>query len=316
MDENFQEEKYIKRCLMYLNKELTLEQRTDFEIDLLIDDQLQIVYQRYRTLWRVYPMNTQLIDQYTSKAIKIHKKKRSLSYTVLGWACGLLLLISLNIVFWSSFKSTEDTHTYEYTNTKGHRSTVFLTDGSKVILNGDSKIKYRLENTVRKVYLQGEAFFEVVHMSDKKFIVEHNNLQVEVLGTKFSVNTQNTIKEVLLLSGSVLARFNNNEQLYLKPNEKLLYNSATGEVAREKRDASIELQWRNNILVFKNEPLQDALIRIQQFYGCKFSVKNTALLQARITGTFEQQTISEFVKSLSFVTNCNISLEGSVYIIN
>jgi len=315
MGESYQENKYINRCLMYLNQEFTIDQRTDFEIDLLIDDQLREVYERYRLLWKVYPSNKQLLEVSTYRTTYVNHHTNRVSTYVLAIACSLLLLISSGFVLRGLFSSTEDLLSYEYMSTKGHRSTVFLNDGSKVILNGDSKISYRLENSVRKVHLEGEAFFEVRHLANQKFIVEHKGLEVEVLGTKFSVNTRNIIKEVSLLSGSVLARFNNGEQLYLKPNEKLLYNTSTSEVVREKRDVAQDLQWRDNILVFKDEKLKDALLKIEQYYGCRFKVKNTALLDSRITGTFENQSINEFVQTLSFITNCKIKLEESTYII-
>lgn len=315
MGESYQENKYINRCLMYLNQEFTIDQRTDFEIDLLIDDQLKAVYERYRLLWRIYPCNKQLLEVSIYRTTNLNHHTNKISTYVLAIACGLLLLISCGLILNRMFLTTEDLLSYEYTSSRGHRSTVFLNDGSKVILNGDSKISYRLENSVRKVYLQGEAFFEVKHLDNQKFIVKHKGLEVEVLGTKFSVNTRNIVKQVSLLSGSVLARFNNGEQLYLKPNEKLLYNTSTNEVVREKCDVAQDLQWRDNILVFKDEKLKDALLKIEQHYGFHFKVNNTALLDSRITGTFENQSIHEFVQSLSFITNCKIKLEESTYII-
>ena len=73
--------------------------------------------------------------------------------------------------------------------TKGEKKEVLLADGTKVILNAHSTLKY-FKKDVRKVQLTGEAYFEVQKQPKTKaaFQVKTEDLLVTVLGTEFNVN--------------------------------------------------------------------------------------------------------------------------------
>lgn len=66
-----------------------------------------------------------------------------------------------------------------------------LSDGTKVWLNADSKIKYPVSfgQDKREVSLRGEGYFEVAKDSTRPFIVSTDKMDVRVLGTTFDVNT-------------------------------------------------------------------------------------------------------------------------------
>ena len=74
---------------------------------------------------------------------------------------------------------------------KGHVGEFTLPDGTKVWLNGESRLKYNAEfsGRTRDVALTGEAFFEVRKDTLRPFRVSMNDLQVEVLGTSFDAMT-------------------------------------------------------------------------------------------------------------------------------
>jgi len=82
---------------------------------------------------------------------------------------------------------------------------IFLADGSSVILSGESKLKYpsTFEGLkTREVYLEGQAFFDIKHISSKPFIVHTGNLETKVLGTAFNIKAFpiNTGFEKVMLS--------------------------------------------------------------------------------------------------------------------
>ena len=66
-----------------------------------------------------------------------------------------------------------------------------LVDGTVVAINENSTIAFpeEFKNKQRVVKLEGEAFFEVAHDSTQPFIVDAQRGYIEVLGTKFNVNT-------------------------------------------------------------------------------------------------------------------------------
>ena len=90
---------------------------------------------------------------------------------------------------------------------KGHVGEFTLPDGTKVWLNGESRLKYNAEfsGRTRDVALTGEAFFEVRKDTLRPFRVSMNDLQVEVLGTSFDAMNYafGSSEEIVLKTGSV-----------------------------------------------------------------------------------------------------------------
>ena len=84
---------------------------------------------------------------------------------------------------------------------------MILADGSKVYLNSESRLRFptRFEGKERRVYLEGEGYFEVARDSAKPFIVEAKEVDVRVLGTSFNVNTYVSERAIrtTLVSGKV-----------------------------------------------------------------------------------------------------------------
>ena len=72
----------------------------------------------------------------------------------------------------------------------GGRTNIVLPDGSQVILNAGSSLRYSnlFDNRNRNVELSGEAFFDVVRMNGSPFTVHTAGYDVVVQGTRFNVS--------------------------------------------------------------------------------------------------------------------------------
>ena len=116
----------------------------------------------------------------------------------------------------------------EVTSQTGVITHINLPDGSKVWLNNFTKIKYPLDFSVtREVFVEGEAYFEVVHHNNDQFTVNTKDLSVEVLGTKFNVSayTEDTETSVVLSEGKVkILNETGSISEILKPNDKFSLN--------------------------------------------------------------------------------------------
>lgn len=77
---------------------------------------------------------------------------------------------------------------YTYITDK-NKSHFTLDDGTKIILNRNSRFTYSdaYGTDQRKVNLEGEAYFEVAKNPERPFIVDMGNASIRVLGTTFSV---------------------------------------------------------------------------------------------------------------------------------
>ena len=122
----------------------------------------------------------------------------------------------------------------------GRANTVFLSDGSKVILNAATTFRYptSFNGKNRQVYLDGEAYFEVSKDVEKPFVVKLKKQEITVLGTTFNVQAyaHEPYSEVTLLTGQILLEAFNERgesmsRMYLKPDQKALSDNSTGSVS-------------------------------------------------------------------------------------
>lgn len=123
------------------------------------------------------------IDQGERPVMRIKKKVRWLAY-----AAVVLLMSTFSMVFYFH-KTTTPIDYAELSNPNGQHSRILLPDSSIVYLSGGSKIRYEKTflGTKRMVYLDGEAFFDVVHQSKRPFVVKSGEITTIVLGTSFNV---------------------------------------------------------------------------------------------------------------------------------
>lgn len=135
-------------------------------------------------------------------------------------------------------------------------SSVLLPDGSKVTLNAKSRLSYGADfgKNGRRVLLDGQGFFEVLHHDDNKFVVETKFMDITVYGTVFNVYAyeDNGIVEMSLLDGNVRVETKgvSSQCFNVQPNEKVTYNKATGEAFLEPTDNVLETAWMKDYLVF------------------------------------------------------------------
>ena len=93
------------------------------------------------------------------------------------------LMVSWSILYWD--KDKEEIHMMEVRTNPGMTTSVELPDGTEVVLNSSSSLRYpsRFADDKREVKLVGEAFFSVAK-DEKKFIVGTlNNSKIVVHGT-------------------------------------------------------------------------------------------------------------------------------------
>lgn len=157
----------------------------------------------------------------------------------------------------------------------GKRSTLVLEDGTKIWLNANSRLVYpaQFAHTNREIYVEGEIFLEVAPDKNRPFIVKTDRINVEVLGTSFSISEygREASSRVILASGKVdvYAEGKGKEKIKLKPNE--MYElSVNGEVKIDYvPDVAIYTSWIDGIYQFNHESLSTLLKLMERYYGEK-----------------------------------------------
>lgn len=198
-----------------------------------------------------------------------------------GVAAGLLILL---VVFYSLGVFH---HEIEYHTDYGEREQITLPDGSIVELNANTTLvwnkKWKKDN-IRKVKLDGEAFFEVIHTSDDAtFIVLTDDLEVEVLGTAFNVSSRHQTTEVFLEEGSVRLglKGENTDKVTMSPGQKVTYSKDRELIVEENVEDNVA-SWKNDILYFNDKTVEVILREVSVLYGVEFSYNDPEIKERKL----------------------------------
>jgi hypothetical protein len=179
----------------------------------------------------------------------------------------------------------------------GKRSQLVLEDGTKVWLNAGSRLAFptQFDGQSRVVYLEGEAYFEVVHHERQPFLVNVNDVEVRVLGTSFNVSaySADALIETVLLEGKVAIRESGSlgflkKEIVLNPNQKAVYNKeqkTTRIMDLPNADSSID--WIKGWFSFSQQSLADVLMQLQRYYNVKFEYDPGFISNELITGKLD-----------------------------
>lgn len=178
---------------------------------------------------------------------------------------------------------------------------VILPDQSKVWMNADSRLAYHAglyHNGLRKLSLEGEAYFEIAKDSKHPFVVETGGQQVEVLGTHFNISAYKGENiRTTLLEGSVKIAAGNEAQKIIKPGQQSELTSGKIQV----RTVQVEdiIAWKNGFFSFDNENLQAVMTKIGRWYNVEVEFDDKALRQETFYGSISRfENISTVLKSL------------------
>lgn len=171
---------------------------------------------------------------------------------------------------------------------RGDKLKFVFQDGSNVLLNSETKLQFptRFGLKTRTVQLQGEAYFDVAKMKKRPFVIQLENAEVTVLGTRFNVKAypeEDSIR-ISLDEGSIAFQNNlQNSEMVLKPGQSLAFNKKTG--ASRLYSETNEVAWTGNRIVYKNTPFADIVQSLQRAYNVTFHIQNADALQYAFTFT-------------------------------
>lgn len=155
---------------------------------------------------------------------------------------------------------------------KGTFYHLVLSDGTKVWLNADSKIKYPVSfgQDKREVSLRGEGYFEVAKDSARPFIVSTDKMDVKVLGTTFDVNTYEDEGKsfVVLVEGLVEVSAGKGESRIITPGYMAEVNmhDVQAKIHVSKCDTEHYIAWKSGNFSFRNASLTEILKRVSRYY--------------------------------------------------
>ncbi len=180
--------------------------------------------------------------------------------------------------------------TVEVLTTYGETKNVKLPDGSTVVLNSHSSLTYRskgFDQRDREVVLDGEAFFSVVKKAGLRFTVHTKQAHVEVLGTRFNVNSRREQTSVFLQSGKVAltnAQGQATKPTILQPGDLAEVEAGNKAINVNQTQSKLHTSWVNRKLVFDNSTLREIGQIIEDTYGLKVRIDDEQLAKELVTG--------------------------------
>jgi len=227
-------------------------------------------------------------------------------------AAVLIIPIVLGAIAWlylhSENKITNEKIIYNEIYTPfGTRTSLRLADSTLVWLNSGSSLKYpnKFNKNERKVFLNGEAYFEVGCDIKRPFIVETSTIQVKATGTKFDVleYDSNPVTEVSLISGKVFINELDNEKnkrliAELDPEHQLIFNRESKDKSILEDDTDKYIAWKDGKLIFRNEPLSVVLNKLSMLFNVDIELRGKELHDYRYHATFQDESLEEILKLL------------------
>jgi transmembrane sensor len=186
-----------------------------------------------------------------------------------------------------------------YSTKIGQQQTVQLTDGTRVVLNTNTRLRPVMTSTARVVTLeQGEAYFDVARDPGRPFVVYAGNRKITDVGTRFSVRREGDHVEVTVAEGRVRVDMSNpgaGGRPVEAAADSIVVAKADGTLVAQKsqRDIADKLSWRQGMLVFNQETLGAAAEEFNR-YSNKHIIVVGAARKLRIGGRFRPDNVDVF----------------------
>jgi ferric-dicitrate binding protein FerR (iron transport regulator) len=253
-------------------------------------------------------------------------KKFSFTKRFIQIAASVAVILMLSSIYLTSLFSTSTNpkdEFYSITVPYGAKSKVTLSDSTKVWLNSGTTINYSYiaKDNVRRLVLNGEAYFEVAKMKGVPFIVETDKLDVKVLGTKFNVVSylEDGQINVTLLEGSIALKIDNdkNNEIQLVPNKSATFNKSSNILEIKDVDGSLSTQWSDGVLIFDNEKLEQIARRLEREYNVTIDLSKVSLIDSRFYGVFNKnQSIKEIFDIITLNNKLHYQMEGDTILVS
>lgn len=228
------------------------------------------------------------------------------------------LVLGSGYLLYDKFKVDVTPQIVSISSQHGSITECLLTDGTKVVLNKNTTLKYNTGFSVnnRSVYLEGEAYFDVEKNEKLPFIVNANKCNVTVLGTEFNVKAyaNENVVETTLDEGAIQFTAKNKgktNSLKLKPGEQVLYDIASNEIVVKEVDTFMYSAWRFGKYIFKDETLENIAAELEKLYKVNISFATTDIKQFRFRGMLEHDhNVFDALDKIEKTTDLTYEING------
>ncbi len=245
------------------------------------------------------------------------------NYPFLRYAAIITLLIIPLLLFKSIAIENSEPQRVQYKVKKTHNGqhlTFRLEDGTKITLNANSSLRYprHFTDSSRRVTLKGEAFFEVAKDAKRPFSVVSGDVTTTALGTSFNIQLaeEKQITKVSLITGLVAVEMQTDtviSLINLLPGEQLVYTNDSL-FQKQKFNPLAISSWKDGIIYFEQASIDEIVNTLETWYDVEIFIKRSAKFNRfkswTYSGKFENQSLENVLRGISYVKDCSFEIEG------
>ena len=238
------------------------------------------------------------------------------------WRLAAALLIAVGVgagLVVARHRGTTAPQMREVFTLNGQRTSVTLVDGTRVSLNGGSRLRYDEDfgSKHRDVYLDGEAYFDVKHDAAKPFRVHARDAVVQDVGTRFTVRAyaeQTTID--VAVSEGVVAMGRDSAQVRITAGE-IGVMTPSGAVSVS-RVVSLDryVGWTSGALVLEGTTLGKAAAQLERWYGVKIVVADSSLSARPVSARFQGESVSQALDALALALGARVTHDSAGFVLS
>lgn len=228
-----------------------------------------------------------------------------------------VLVLFCGLGLFQYFQPASETGTYR--TALGQQQEIILSDGSKLLLNTNTRIEVDFRRDQRVVRLtQGEVFFDIEKSQGRPFDVVTSSGTVRVLGTQFTVfdTQEKTIVTVVEgrvgLSAAHAVNDKFSADITLTENQQLSIEEAAEGMQAQQVNASIETAWRKQKLIYHGARLKDVIRDINRYYDSQLVLGNPELAEKEVVAVLQLGDFSTTLTSLKISLDLRSSVDENL----
>lgn len=247
---------------------------------------------------------------------RIRKPEKRFSFIpYLRYVAIVAVILSIG---WGGFRlirsNQEKVLTYTEVHVKnGEHKRIILPDGTSVTLNAGSYLRYPREfiTDVRRIEMNGEAFFEVTRDEEKPFLIHTKDADVKVLGTSFNVKAFDMDEQltVSVQTGKVQVDLPE-AMMRLLPDEQFVMDKTKGEFQKRNEDARLSTVWIKGGLYFNRTPIRTVVNELVRMYNRTIEFAPGAEYDDYIYGEHDNKSLEAVLKSIQYSTDIKYRMEN------
>ena len=313
MNGNNDQYQYIEELLPRFCEGLTTEEESLLVEKWIAEDEanLKLVNQIHALHLAV---DTRMIKRHSDIDEVLAKVKRRVHGQAVSrweWAQRIAAILSIPLLLgclWLYYEKDDVKQAVQMIEIKtnpGMTTSIVLPDSTMVCLNSESVLRYpsHFGDALRKVELEGEAFFDVTSNKEKRFIVKMGEQsQIEVYGTRFNVEAYAKDNKIstTLIEGTIGFIYKDKDgkakKIGLKPHQKLVYELSSFKTQLYTTSGETETSWKDGKIIFNNTSMDEVLRMLSKRFNVEFVISNKNLKDYAFTGTFTQQRLERILE--------------------